>query len=206
MTPIIVNACMAALYAKLRTIHKQFQTYATRFTAAPSYSKDIELPLPFADAIQNFGVFTPVGIEDNFVCIPVYPENIQNEGRSTQNWQSYSYEAYMPYMKGLGIPLKSVDTRLKVGSPWWTYFTELQDRHFDLRCIFPPINYSDHSALLASIFMRMNPARDDAVPIITHLDTDVLDYPVRLREISDGFQLRAFSALCHAPREEWNQY
>lgn len=206
LIPVLVNACMAALYSKLRNIHKSFQTYATRFNAPPSYSKEIELPLPFADAIQNFGVFSPVGTTTNYLCVPVYPEGVQNEGRSTQNWQSYTYESLSTYMRDLGIPLKSVDTRLKTGSPWWTYRREYRNGHYDLRCIFSPANYSDHSALLASVFLSKINAQNVARDIIAPLADDVLDYPVRLREIPDGFQLRAFSALCHAPREEWNQY
>nr|QPL17799.1 coat protein [Pistacia cryptic virus] len=203
-TPVIVNACVSALYAKLRNIHKSFGTYAARFNAPATYSKDIELPLPLADAIQNFGVFNPNGTLNHYVCVPVYPEGVQNEGRSTQLWQSYQYEAYIPVLKSLGIPVKSVDTRIKSGSAWWTYRPQLVDGHYDFRCIFPPSNYSEHSAVLASIFLVINDD-DEPIPLIAYQADDV-NYPVRLREVPAGFQLRAFSALCHAPSEEWNQY
>lgn len=143
MTPIIVNACFAALYAKLRTIHKHVHTYANRFQPPPTYTRDIELPLPLADAIQNLGVFTPSGIVQKYLCIPVYPENVLNEDRSTQIWEAYRYESDVPQLKSLGIPVKSVDTRLKIGSPWWTFKVELHHGHYDLRCIFSPSNYSD---------------------------------------------------------------
>lgn len=204
IVPVITNACMAALYARLRTIHTQFQTYTGRFAARPSYTKDIELPLPLADAIQNFGVFAPLGLETNLLCIPVYPENIQNEGRSTQVWNSFDYESYLPVLTSLNIPVKSVDTRNKFGTPWWAYKVNYVDDHFDLRCIYPPRNYSNHTALLASMFARQDD-EGEPIPIIQHLADDT-KYPVRLREAPDGFQLRAFGALCHAPCEEWSQY
>lgn len=93
---IIMKACFTVLYAKLRTIHKQFQTYAGRFQPTPSYTKEIELPLPSADAIQSFGVFTPVGMTEHYVIVPVYQENVANKRRSTQFRSATTYEAYLP--------------------------------------------------------------------------------------------------------------
>jgi len=204
IVPVITNACMAALYARLRTIHTQYQQYAGRFGTRPSYTKDIELPLPLADAIQNFAIFTPLGIEENYLCVPLFPENVQNEGRSAQNWNSFDYESYLPVFQSLNIPVKSVDTRSKLGTPWWTYKVKFVEDHYDLRCIFPDRNYSGHSAILASIFARQDD-NGNAIPIIEHLADDA-DYPVRMREVPDGYQLKAFGALCHAPCEEWSQY
>lgn len=127
-----------------------------------------------------------------------------NEGRSTQIWEAYRYESDVPQLKSLGIPVKSVDIRLKIGSPWWTYKVELHHGHYDLRCIFSPSNYSDHSCMLASMFLGTTGEPPVVVPIITHLPDDMPDYPVRYRQIPDGYQPRAFAALCLAPRHEWS--
>lgn len=205
MAPIIANACMAALYARLRNIHQQFQEYATRYTARPSYNKAIELPLPFADAVQNIGVFSPVGTLTNIVVVPNYPEGTQNEGRSTQNWSSYQYEAYIPQLKSLGIPLKSVDTHLKTGSLWWTYSVSYVNDTFDLRCIYPPINYTDHSVMLAGLFLVTN-AADHTVLSIVQRHADEILYAYRARELPDDYNMKAFSALIHSPPHEWSQY
>ncbi|GER36771.1 pheophorbide a oxygenase family protein [Striga asiatica] len=203
ITPIIVNACMTAVYLKLHNIHKSFQTHSTRFATPPSYTEDLELPLPFADAISQLGVFTPSGLTKNIFCVPVYPEGTENEGRSSEIWHNYDYENVMPCLRTLGIKLKSVDTKSEVGSAWWTFRHEHVYGHFDLRCIFSPVNYSDHACLLASMFIpHENPDNDASSLIVFHND-DVPNYPCRLREIPPGFQLRAFSALCHGPREEW---
>ncbi|DAZ87297.1 TPA_asm: coat protein [Arceuthobium sichuanense virus 8] len=202
--PVTVDACCSALYSKLRNVHKQYGQYSTRYPTPPTYAKEIELPLPLADAIQNFGVFKPRCINQNYICIPLHPENMNNEGRGSQNWSSFQYEAYKPILRDLGIPLKSVDTRIKSGTAWWTYRPQLVNGTVDLRCIFPPINYSDHSALVASMFVSLN-SIGDPVPLIQHL-LDDSDYPVRLREINSDFPLNAFSSLCHAPSDEWTQY
>lgn len=203
--PIIVDACVTALYARLRPVHKSLGTYANRFGPASIYHKDMELPLPIADAIQYFGTFNPVGTTTNHMCVPLYPENTPNEGRVTANWNGSLYETAIPMLKDLGIPFKSVDTRIKSGSPWWLLKSEIINGDIDLRCIFPPSNYSDHSALLASIFCLTNANNTEVRPVINFLANDV-KYPVRFREIAPGFKVRAFAALCHAPREEWNQY
>lgn len=204
VVPLITNACMAALYAKLRNIHRSYQQYSGRFPNPPTYTKDVELPLPLANAIETFGLFVPASCLTHNTVIPVYPENIQNEGRSTQNWSCHQYEAYVPYLKELGIPVKSIDTRVKTGTPWWTYKVERQDDCFDFRCIFPPVNYSDHSVLIATMFARTNDA-GESLPIIQALNDD-RNYAYRGREIPDDFKLKAFAALCHASSEEWNQY
>ncbi|KAL6526665.1 hypothetical protein OROGR_015755 [Orobanche gracilis] len=202
MAHFITDACMTALYAKLHTIHTSYQRYSTRFAARPSYTNDVELPLPLADAIDNFGIFTPLGTETHYLCAPLYPENTLDEGHSTQEWSSHEYEAYSKYLEILEIPVKSVDTCQKFGSSWWTYKAEYADDHFNLRCIFPPINYSDHSALTASMFLSIDENR--AVQQIIHPLVDDAEYPVRFREIPDGYQLKAFSALYHGPSDEWN--
>ncbi|KAH0457705.1 hypothetical protein IEQ34_013020 [Dendrobium chrysotoxum] len=204
IAPIIVDACITALYSKMRVIHRQYGRYMTRFVNPPTYARDLELPLPFADAIQNFGVYQPQNVLTNFIYIPVFPDGIQNEGRSTEEWNAFKYEAYVPILKSLGIPVKSVDTRIKEGTPWWLYKVNIVDSQFDLRCIFPPSNYSDHSALCASMFITFDEGGENFTPIVK-MKNDDPDYPVRFREIAVGFQLRAFSSLCHAPKVEWSQ-
>jgi len=202
--PVITNACMAALYAKLKTIHTQFQTYSARFGSRPTYTKEIELPLPLADAISNFGVFTPDNCEKNVICIPVYPENVQNEGRSTQIWSSYDYESYIPYLRTFGIPIKSVDTRSKAGTAWWTFKVSISNECFDFRCIYPPSNYSDHACMTAAMFARCD--ADGTIHHIIKHARDVTEYAFRLREVPPGLHLKMFAALCQAPCEEWTQY
>lgn len=201
----IVDACCAALYARLHTVHKEFGTYATRYDAPATYSPDIELPLPFADAIQNFCVFNPRGMLKNYLCIPIHPEGTQNEGRSSQTWNSHKYEASKQILKDLGIPMKSIDhTKIKPGTAWWTYRPSVVCGTFDLRCIFPPSNYSDHSALVASMFL-VKKENEEADSLIEFLNDDS-NYPKRMRQVAADFQLRAFAAFCHAPSVEWAWY
>nr|UZZ64783.1 minor coat protein [Camellia cryptic virus 1] len=201
IVPICVDACMTSLYAKLRTIHKQYGTYSTRFNTPPTYSKDLELPLPFADAIQNFGIFETRCMKKNFLMIPVYPEGTKNEGREKEDWHAYEYEACMPILRENGIPIKNVDTRVKSGFAWWTYRLKSVNDTYDFECILPFLHYSEHSALLSSMFLHVQSG--EIRPII-ELKGDDVAYGVRLREVKQGFQLRVFSALCHAHSEEWN--
>jgi len=204
VVPLITNACMAALYSKLRTIHSAYQTYITRFTNRPTYTKEIELPLPLADAIDNVGIFTLSNTEVYYICVPLFPEGTLNEGRSVQAWNSFQYEAYIPMLKEYGIPVKSIDTRRKNGTPWWTYKVSYVSGSYDFRCIYPPANYTEHSAMLASMFARLN-EDEEILPIITHQATDV-DYPYRFREMPEDYQVKAFAALCQASSPEWNLY
>ncbi|QED42878.1 ORF1 [Lomandra cryptic virus 1] len=204
MVPLCVNACMSALYSKLRNIHKAYGVYAGRFTAPPSYNRDIELPLPFADAIQNFGVFETKCMTHNYLIVPVYPEGTRYEGRSTEDWHAYKYESYIPILKKLGIPVRSVDTRVKLGSAWWTYRVSLSNMTYDFNCIFPPIHYSDNSTVTASMFLLIDQDNHgEPMPLIDFQNDDG-DYGVRLRDVPIGIQLRCFAALCNAPREEWD--
>ncbi|DAZ87290.1 TPA_asm: coat protein [Arceuthobium sichuanense virus 5] len=202
---LVADACMSALYAKLRTIHKQYGTYASRFTTPPSYSKEIELPLPFADAIQNVGVFETRCMSVNYLMIPVLPEGTKHEGRSQEEWHVYQYEAYIPLLKECGVTVKSVDTRVKAGSAWWTLRPRYVLETYDLECILPFLHYSDHSVTTASMFLVKSTDVNSASPIIAFKDDD-LNHGVRFREIPEGFQIRSFAALCRAPREEWDLF
>lgn len=202
VVPITVDACMTALYAKIRAINQQTGEYSNRFSTRPTYNRDIEIPLPYADAIQQLGRFATTCMKTNYTMIPTFPENVENEGRKDKHWRSYKYESIMQILKNLGIPLRSVDTRSQDGSAWWTYRLEDHGETVDFHCILPFLHYSNHSAMLSLLFAtRTNTGELSA--IITHKDDD-LDYGCRLKEIWNGTPLRAFSGLCHAPSEEWN--
>nr|GMD52315.1 putative coat protein [Ipomoea batatas] len=121
MVLIIVNACMVVLYAKLRSIYTKSQECATIYASRLTYTKECELTLPFAYVIENFGKYVPHDVTHNIIHVPSYLENTQNEGRSTQNWSSYIYESYIPFLKMLGIPVKSVNPQACDGSPLWSY-------------------------------------------------------------------------------------
>lgn len=205
MVPLIRDACCTALYARLRPVHRSIQEYANRFTTASVYTKDLELPLPLADAIQNFGPFTPAGIPQNYYCVPVYPENTQHEGRTDAQWRSSNYEAIIPRLKDLGIPFKSIDSRIKSGTSWWTLYPRKVGTSRDLVCIFPPINYSEHSTSVACLFLFDSEDGENSLPII-NFNQDEQFWPARARDLPIGYKLRAFAALCQAPRTEWNEY
>jgi hypothetical protein len=203
---IVVDACCAALYAKLRNIHRQFQTHATRYTTPPSFNKEVELPLPFADAIQNFGVFSPIGTTSSIICVPTYQEGTMNEGRLNQVWESYRYEFYLERIKEAGIPTKTVDIHSKPGNSWWLFKYVWFHDHYDLRCMYPPINYSDHVATVAMMFAEDSTVPNQPAPQLLNTHETDVQYPYRMMDNSPNSQHRAFAALCHAPREEWNEY
>lgn len=201
---VTVDACMSALYAKLRTIHKQYPTYAGRYTTPPIYHKDLELPLPFADAIQNFGVFETQALITNHIMVPTYPEGTRYEGRSTEIFAANMYETATIYLKMHGIPLKSVDTRAKFGTAWWTYKAVVNDRLIDLNCILPFLHYSNHTSTCATMFLNTT-AAGAIRPIITYKDEDEY-YGTKVRSLRLDARYRTFSALCQAPRIEWDYY
>ncbi|KAM3249006.1 hypothetical protein T459_08017 [Capsicum annuum] len=64
---VMADMCMAAFYAKQRNIHRAFRTYSNRYTNPARCTEDTELPVPFAKAISNIGVFNTeltVNIQD----------------------------------------------------------------------------------------------------------------------------------------------
>ncbi|GAB4837191.1 hypothetical protein Ancab_002100 [Ancistrocladus abbreviatus] len=83
-------------YLRIKLYEQKVLTYDRADAETPSYSKDVELPLLFADAIQTLGVFAPRNIANNYVCVPVYPENAQNEGCSTQFRSSDQCQSHIP--------------------------------------------------------------------------------------------------------------
>ncbi|VFQ64431.1 unnamed protein product [Cuscuta campestris] len=178
---LVRDACVTALYARLRPIHRALPDYSQRFETPSLYIEEMELPLPFVEAIQNFGPFNPTSIPQNYLCVPVYPENTLNEGRTAAQWSSLEYEATIPGMKEIGIPFKSVDTGVKSGTAWWCMHYERHGNSHDIVCLYPPINYSDHSVLLQ-------------------------EWPARFIDVPLSYPLRVFAALCHAPPAEWNEF
>lgn len=201
IVPIIVDSCTSALYARLHNIHRKFGTHFERFQSPPSYQNKIELlPLPFADAIQNIGVFNPHGTVVNYSCIPVFPEGVQNEGR-IQNF----YSDYVSLLERLGIPVKSVDTGIEGGSSaWWTLKYEQVLDSVDFRCTYSHSNYSVYSAQLFALFMTWD--EEGNVQQLFERPSDEILNTVCCREATRELRDRTFAALSHAPHMEWNDY
>ncbi|KAG2390763.1 uncharacterized protein HKW66_Vig0252990 [Vigna angularis] len=200
--PHIADICMTALYAKLRSINLAYGQHATRYTTAPSYTKDIELPLPLALAIQEFGSFQSHSLESNLIMIPTYPEGTQHEGRSAAAYPFAEYLTYVPTLARLGIPLKSVDAGVKTGSAWWTFKLEVIFGSADLICTLPRSHYSDMSAQLRMLFI----AGDE-----THPPEDIVSLPATYNNfgtlaslITKQYNSRTFLAIIHGPKEEWD--
>nr|CAH2618861.1 putative coat protein 2 [Japanese plum-yew deltapartitivirus]CAI5383909.1 putative coat protein 2 [Japanese plum-yew deltapartitivirus] len=202
VSPIVCDAVMIAIYAKLRYIHKQHGEHSKRYSEPPSYTKDIELPLPFAIAVQDLGTFESRDVEERCLYIPGIPEGTTNECRKEQKWSSFTYQCYIPTLKELGIPFKSVNINLKNGSPWWTYKVLKNAEKLDLVCPLPPLHYSPHSASVRAIFLKLSEKIED--DDIIAVDNLTLDYGTMLREAGIGYNVRAFQALCHAPERDWN--
>ncbi|GAB4837193.1 hypothetical protein Ancab_002102 [Ancistrocladus abbreviatus] len=86
-------------YLRIKLYEQEVLTYDqadAEVATTPSYSKDVELPLLFTNAIQTLGVFAPCNISNNYVCVPVYPKNAQNEGCSSQFRSSDQCQSHIP--------------------------------------------------------------------------------------------------------------
>nr|XP_016456128.1 PREDICTED: uncharacterized protein LOC107780122 [Nicotiana tabacum] len=118
---VTADVCMSALYAKLRNIHRTFGTYSNRYTNSARYTKNIELPVPFAEAISNIGVFNIEMTVNIKTIVPTYPEGTENEGCSCEEFPIARYCGILPHMKNAGIPLKSIDIHDTTGTAWWTF-------------------------------------------------------------------------------------
>lgn len=204
IVPYVVDMCCSALYAKFRSIHKSYGTKGTRYTTSPLYTKEIELPLPLALAIEQFGSFETHSLVKNVLIAPTFPEGVTNEGRSKTEFIATQYLAYIPTFKELGIPCKTVDTRQKTGTPWWTYRIQVVNDTADLVCMIPASHYTDLSADLRLLFLSTQGEEKKFEQLIIFPDAyKKLDYGTRDREERSGSNIRTFLALCHGPEEEW---
>ena len=204
VSTLTADACMAALYAKLRTLHRQIYTYKGRFTDQPTYTKDIELPLPFAVAIDGIGMFRTSAMSTRYNVVPVYPEGTKNEGRSGDSINFLEYKSYLAYFAEIGIPTRTIDTRVSPGNAWWTYRTSYDGDVYDLKINYPPLHFNDHLANLAIMFLGNSGADRNNASIIQTQATDS-DYGWHVKDIREGEQARAFAALSQWAPRYWNE-
>ncbi|CAH9147137.1 unnamed protein product [Cuscuta epithymum] len=149
ITKLTTDVCMAAIYAKLHNIHKSFGRYESRYAS----DDDVPLPLPFAVAVQDFGVFETHSMVTNLILAATYPEGLQHEGISQPTYCSAEYLSFIPTLKELGFPLKPIDPHVTAGSPRWTYKVKNIYGTCDLACILPPSHYSELSAILRTVLL-----------------------------------------------------
>lgn len=163
---------MSALYAKLRSIHKSYGKHGTRYTSSPSYSEEVEILPPFALAIQEFGAFETHSLENQSIYSPTFPEGNQNEGREKAEYPLTEYLSFLPTIKSLAIPCKSIDSKLTAGSAWWTYIVRNVHHTSDLVCTLPPLHYSYQTAVLRSVYMAPTSIDDPTVANIVKVPKD----------------------------------
>ncbi|KAL4576034.1 hypothetical protein LXL04_012122 [Taraxacum kok-saghyz] len=192
-----------AMYDVLTTvlIDRICGLYKTRYLSPPSYSNKIELPLPFALAIQEFGHFTTHSLQNNYLMVPTYPENTRNEGRASYDFPAAEYQSYIPTLKRLGIEMKSVDNKVISGSPWWTFKVLNLEKTPDLVCTLPRSHYSDLDAVLRSVFCFADHASGECKDVIK-LPADTGDYGTLMHCMKPGLNARSFLALINDGTEE----
>lgn len=198
----VSEAFMTALYAKLRFIHQQSRTHSSRYTARPSYNKVVELPLPFALAIEGIGIVETHSEPERRILIPDVPEGTKHECREEEDFDSINYQTYMNVMRDLKIPLKSIIPQTQNGNPWWTYKVLEITKKLNLQCTLPPSHYTEYSAHLRSVFLG-NAFATKVTQIVDFTEL-TQQYGTMFRERDIGFNRLAFEALCQSPEEDWN--
>lgn len=198
----VSEAFMTALYAKLRFIHQQSRTHVSRYNARPSYNKVVELPLPFALAIEGIGRIETHSEPERRMLIPDVPEGTKYECREEEEFDSFNYQTYMNVMRDLKIPLKSIIPQTQTGNPWWTYKVLEITKKLNLQCTLPPSHYTEYSAHLRSVFLGN--AFETKVTQIVDFTELKHKYGTMFRERDIGFNRLAFEALCQSPEEDWN--
>lgn len=204
IVPVTVDVCMTALYAKLRSIHQFFGPLPVQYSTAPSYIEDVELPLPYALAIQDLGMFEKSCLQQNLIMVPTFPPGTEHEGRANEAYNVFDYMLYVPVLKELGFRFKSIDSSVKAGSPWWTYKVMTVYGTADLACTLPPSLYPNYSVTLRMLFVVPNSVDDCTVPDIIQHAPDTMDYGRHAKELRYGTDVRTFLALSHFPSEWWS--
>lgn len=198
----VSEAFITALYAKLRFIHSQSRTHASRYTARPSYSKVVELPLPLALAIEGIGIIETHSEPEIRKIVPGIPEGTKYEGRDEEEFNTLKYQDDMKVLSHLQVPMKSIIPQTQAGTPWWTYKVLKITEKLNLQCTLPPSHYTEYSAHLRSVFFSNSQTNQEWQLIrFTKLKPK---YGTMFRERDIGFNRLAFEAICQAPEEVWN--
>ncbi|CAN8308434.1 unnamed protein product [Cochlearia groenlandica] len=186
---ICSDVCVCTIYAKQRNLHRYIGTYKGRFRGESYYSKDIELPLPFAIAIENFGLFKTFSMTKHYYYVfPVFPEGNMSE----EYLNMFEYESYLPLFDEIGLPTKCMDPNKRNGTAWWTYKPMYNGDSYDLKMPYHISNYSDHSSIVATMFLSHDDDDNDTCvvkPIVTP-PCDDSDYGLHFRDIREGEQMR----------------
>lgn len=198
----VSEAFMTAMYAKLRFIHNQSRTHASRYTTRPSFSKVVELPLPLAYAVEGLGIFETHSEPEIRKIVPSIAEGTKYEGREEEEFKTLEYQDDMFLMSKLGIPMKTIIPQTQAGNPWWTYKVLKITEKLNLQCTLPPSHYTEYSAHLRSVFLS-NSVKNNEKQLIGFDEVKPI-YGTMFRERDIGFNRLAFEAICHSPEEVWN--
>lgn len=150
---LVAGICMMT-YLRLRTVNFGLEDEGNVYMVKPKTSAPLEIPKPFAIALQQLGAIEIVGLPNRVIAYPAL------ETTDAANFLQVTASRYKPneyaqaveYCKSIGMQFAPIDNSSKAGSAWWLFQGHTDDGAFQLTCPLPESNFTEQDALLHLMF------------------------------------------------------
>ncbi|OMO82839.1 hypothetical protein COLO4_22802 [Corchorus olitorius] len=194
----LTKGIMIMTYLRLRSLNLSDITLGRRFFKRPQVPSPFEVPQPYALAISHLGRVRTSGLPNQMLLTPSLPEDLSPTFGLAENevWSPYAYARSVEYAKSIGMRFATVDLSVKLGSTWWLYRPVLEEGLFSLQCPIPGENFTNATAILASLFCVdanggfLNPVFDTGI-----LGADSYGTMLRLRHPRERIDLSTYWAF-----------
>nr|CAH2618869.1 putative coat protein [Conifer deltapartitivirus]CAI5383870.1 putative coat protein [Conifer deltapartitivirus] len=203
MATILSNGTMMLLYKKLRNIHLTEFDHFDRFARKPKVPDTLEVPVPYAYALQSLGKVKVNSLTTDLEVAPLFPRNETNFGMDTVNsWSLDEHTQCVEYVKSLGIPCCTVNLGVKVGSAWWLMRQEAVDSTIRITCPLPESNFTERAAVLSTLFtLGTNYPVANNVADLSSFGND--NYGTMLQNPPSGVNVSTFHAIADILPSGW---
>nr|CAH2618729.1 putative coat protein [Conifer deltapartitivirus]CAI5383947.1 putative coat protein [Conifer deltapartitivirus] len=203
MATIISNGTMLLLYKKLRNIHLTEFDHFERFARKPKVTDSIEVPVPYAYALQSLGKVKVNSLTTDLEIAPTFPRNETSFGMdATNSWSPDEHAQCIEYVKSLGIPCCTVNLGVKIGSAWWLMRQEQMDNTIRVSCPLPESNFTERAAVLSTLFtMGTNTPVANNVADLSSFGND--NYGIMLQNPPSGVNISTFHAIADTVPSVW---
>ncbi|KAJ1282549.1 hypothetical protein BS78_03G061000 [Paspalum vaginatum] len=194
----------------MRAVNMNYTGLGVGFLHMPAVPGVLEIPKPFAIAVQRLGA---VGIQDLTVRRIVVPAAAATDSAtwlldSKTDWSPSAYSRAVGYARSLGMQFSAVDTRVKAGSSWWLYSGSVSSTNgaYMASMVFPETNYDEENAPLHTMFC----CRGDGSIAGSVFQLDAVSeghFGTMLRRPPPGFHSCTFFGYSDKPlRSLWKQF
>jgi hypothetical protein len=200
MVRILVRGICLATYYKIRAVNYAFNDEGHRYMFKPKIPNPLEIPKPFALAIQMLGAVEIHSMTRRTIAVPGLTTADAATACLATGEQLIPalYAQAVEYAKKKGLQFATVNFDVKYGSAWWLLNCPRESQIPELQVRLPESNFTESDALMHLMFCALADGSFGS-PLFTLGELNNADYGTIVRNPHAEANVSSFFAFSDEP-------